>query len=203
MAVKAGKQNLNWRTNMRRSHRASLNFWSAETFLGKRDSKKLCNNTLLHRIDQDTLAVKLWSTNVITFYRNGNVMLNSGGWETVTTRDRMNSFSGLHVSFSQKGHSVNGCYRYQDGITFNGEDCLNGSYIIREALIKLLGKPIVNTPKAVEDCIAGLTVKEMELVWKKCKRDHRILAKFCSKDFLLLCINVTEVSDILEERLVV
>lgn len=186
---------------MKRTNRATMTFHSAETTLGKRESKKLCNNTYLHRIDQDTIAIKLWSTDVVTFHRNGDVVLNSGGWRTVTTRDRMNSFSGLYVSFSAKEHCVDGCYKYEDGICFNAGKCLNGSYLIRDALIDLLQKQVKNTPEAVEACIGSLTTKEMELLWKRCKRDHRLLAEFCSKDFLLLIINDPNVSDILTERL--
>lgn len=88
-------------------------------------SRKLANNTTLLRIDPSTIAVRLHSTNVITFHGDGRIVFNSGGWKTSTTKERMNSFSPAHVSQSQgtweitiDGISAN----YADGITWNGHE---------------------------------------------------------------------------------
>lgn len=70
--------------------------------LGTRESRKLQNNTYLQRRDADTLAIRLHATDVLTFKRDGRVVYDDGGWQTVTTKDRMNEF-GPALVFSDKG----------------------------------------------------------------------------------------------------
>jgi len=50
------------------------------------------NNTYAERRADGSIAVRLHATDVLTFRRNGEVVLNSGGWFTVTTKDRINQF---------------------------------------------------------------------------------------------------------------
>lgn len=57
-------------------------------------SRKLGNNTYLIR-DGEQLHVKLHATHILTFYPNGDIRLNTGGWNTVTTRARMNEYLPL------------------------------------------------------------------------------------------------------------
>lgn len=76
-------------------------FTQAEEFLAKgrkKTERKLENNTVLHRIDADTLAVRLHATDIVLIHRNGNFTLNSGGWRTVTTKARINDYSPARVS---------------------------------------------------------------------------------------------------------
>lgn len=67
--------------------------------LGKRDRRKLQNNTYLERRDNGALAVALHSTDVLTFYPSGHVTLNTGGWLTRTTADRINTYlpAGIYL----------------------------------------------------------------------------------------------------------
>lgn len=81
-----------------------LTFTKAEEFLSKgrkKSERKLSNNTVLHRTDADTLSVRLHATDVVLIHRNGNYTLNSGGWRTVTTKDRINEYSPVRV-YQQK-----------------------------------------------------------------------------------------------------
>lgn len=55
-------------------------------------NKKLANNTYLVRIDEHEVAIKLHETNILTFYDNGDIKLNSGTWRTPTTKERMNKY---------------------------------------------------------------------------------------------------------------
>lgn len=81
-----------------------MNYKGAQEMLGKRDRKKLANNTYLERRDESTIAVKLHNTDVVTFTSKGHTTYNTGGWRTVTTKERMNSFglNGWHL-WSGKG----------------------------------------------------------------------------------------------------
>jgi len=67
---------------------------------------KLGNNTYLEwepdetrGVEPEWFAVRLHSTNVVTFHADGRVVLDSGGWLTVTTKARLNDYipSGWRV----------------------------------------------------------------------------------------------------------
>lgn len=60
--------------------------------LNGRQSRKVGNNTYMQQRDEDAIAVKLHDTDVVTALRDGSVVLDSGGWKTVTTKDRMNKW---------------------------------------------------------------------------------------------------------------
>lgn len=94
-------------------------FDKLEERLGSRDSRKVGNNTYLQRRDADTLAVRLHATDVVTYRRDGSVTLNSGGWLTVTTKDRLNTWAPVPRVSSVRGRWFVGDVAYFDGITFN------------------------------------------------------------------------------------
>ena len=78
-------------------------FKDAAAHLGKRDRRKLANNTYLIRRD-DRIAVRLYETDIIAFFeRGGSMYLHSGGFRTVTTKDRMNRFQGRVRVFTERG----------------------------------------------------------------------------------------------------
>jgi len=57
--------------------------------------RKLGNNTYAERregLSAPAIAVRLHATDVLTFYQDGRVVLNTGGWKTVTTKDRINEY---------------------------------------------------------------------------------------------------------------
>lgn len=98
---------------------------TAHKRLGNRTSRKLCNNTYLKRREDDAVAIMLHQTDVVTYFADGTVILNSGGWLTVTTKDRMNRFSPLQV-WSERGvwyvalNNTGATFAYQDGLTWRG-----------------------------------------------------------------------------------
>lgn len=68
----------------------------AEKTLGRRDSKKVGNNTYMVRGD-GCIHVRLHQTNVVTYYPDGRIVLNSGGWRTPTTKDRINNWTSARI----------------------------------------------------------------------------------------------------------
>ncbi len=63
---------------------------------GRGGRKKLENNTYLHRVG-DSYAVRLHSTDVVTIHPDGTYTLDSGGWRTPTTKDRISRYSPVVV----------------------------------------------------------------------------------------------------------
>jgi hypothetical protein len=57
---------------------------------------RLGNNTYLvsytDGIQVDLIAVRLYNTEIVKFYRDGRVTLHTGGYRTVTTKERINHF---------------------------------------------------------------------------------------------------------------
>ena len=74
------------------------NYREASERLGSRDSRKLENNTYLKRFPSGDIVVRLHNTDIVTFKPDGDIVLNSGGWRTVTTKDRLNKFSPVTIA---------------------------------------------------------------------------------------------------------
>lgn len=114
-------------------------FRQADEALQGRNSarRKLMNNTYLERQEDGSIAVKLHNTDVVTYRQNGDIMLDSGGWLTVTTKGRMNEYGpqGWRV-YSQRGVWYVGdvatwddakALVYRDGMVFHLDGMVTGA----------------------------------------------------------------------------
>lgn len=75
-----------------------------ESFRNKYKGKLVANNTRLLMNYDLSISVKLHNTDIVVFDSNGDIILNTGGYYTVTTKTRMNEFlpEGYKV-FQKKG----------------------------------------------------------------------------------------------------
>lgn len=89
-----------------------LTFEIAQSLLKKRESKKLCNNTYLHRHEDGTISVRLHDTDIIVIHEDDSYDLFTGGWRTNTTKDRLNAYAPIHLS------ARNGIWYFEDGAIF-------------------------------------------------------------------------------------
>lgn len=115
-------------------------FASAEEYLSggrRKTDRPIENNTRVVRLDDDRIGVRLHNTDVVTFHRNGTTELTTGGWLTVTTKDRINRYAfpgwnrGLRIG-SDRGrwfvYALPGwrkVTRFFDGIKIRGDEILN------------------------------------------------------------------------------
>jgi len=124
-----------------------MNYLKADSLLAGRNklSRKVGNNTYLVRhsgVPGDSIHLKLHDTYIVTWYADGHVELNSGGWRTVTTKARLNEYLEGGYSISQvKGQWYLSRYRgngvhedvcmFEDGVTIaeDGETVAGGSPI--------------------------------------------------------------------------
>lgn len=74
--------------------------------------RKIENNTYARVLPEGMVAIKLHQTDVVTIFSDGRMILNSGGWQTVTTKDRINSYSNAGIS------QRNGIWYMRDGSLF-------------------------------------------------------------------------------------
>lgn len=58
--------------------------------LGNRDQKKIGNNTWLVKRNDGEVAIRLHATDILTFRPNGDVVVKTNGWTSVTTKARIN-----------------------------------------------------------------------------------------------------------------
>ena len=91
-------------------------------------SKKVGNNTFEVVYKDGTRAIRLHKTNVVTFGTD-RYTLNTGGWETYTTKDRINKYIPTGYVYQERKEwyvrTPCGVVDYYDGITFDYE----GEYI--------------------------------------------------------------------------
>lgn len=92
-------------------------------------SKFIANNTLQVEYLDGRKSIRLHTTDIVT-EKDGVITLNSGGWKTVTTKDRINSYSwenGLRKwpYISQKNHQ----WFIGDGIFYDGIQFKDGVQI--------------------------------------------------------------------------
>lgn len=71
-------------------------YQEAKERLGNRESRKLENNTYLQQRGEN-ITVKLHATDVVTYQPDGKIILDSGGWRTVTTKDRINRYAPINL----------------------------------------------------------------------------------------------------------
>lgn len=90
--------------------------------LDSKACKQPARNTLDYIAPDGTRRIRLHDTDVVTIDKRGNITLDSGGWQTVTTKDRMNQVlpSGWAV-YSNRGWLIRtpkGEFPYADGAKF-------------------------------------------------------------------------------------
>ena len=94
------------------------NYKEAREYLDKGKNRKktmerpIAHNTRIEQLDSGTIGIKFHNTFIIKYYSNelhgvkihdgDTIQLNTDGWKTVTTRERMNRFCPLHV-WTDKG----------------------------------------------------------------------------------------------------
>ena len=84
---------------------SSLYYGSLSDLISEKGSKQIGHNTIVHRIDDSTVAVKYHRTNILKISEDNTVTISTGGWETSTTKDRLNQFLGCRGFgiFQKKG----------------------------------------------------------------------------------------------------
>ena len=66
---------------------------------GKRNGKrrKVGNNTYAEILHDNSVGIMLHSTYVVKIHPDNTYTLQTGGWQTVTTKDRINQYSPVRV----------------------------------------------------------------------------------------------------------
>jgi hypothetical protein len=105
---------------------------------------KVGNNTVQVMAEDGRRIIRLHHTDILTFHPDGNITLNSGGWQSLTTKARMNAYLPAGwVVYSDRGWFIRtpkGTFTYSDGATFKGDGTpLPGTLLVmaeREGQVK-------------------------------------------------------------------
>jgi len=82
----------------------------------KKNSRKVGNNTYAEILPDGSVGIMLHSTYVVKIHPDNSATLNSGGWHTSTTKDRMNKYSPVRV-YQRKGQwYLESGEEYEDGV---------------------------------------------------------------------------------------
>ena len=120
-------------------------------------SKKIGNNTYAERREPGKIAIRLHKTDVVTHYECGSVVLNSGGWKTSTTKDRISEHSPVRIS-QHKGVWTFGygslLHTFKDGVTLKPDGTVDGAAVASdESRDKKLRKEIATFARLASEAV--------------------------------------------------
>lgn len=99
-----------------------VSYEAMNNFLGSKSQKVVGHNTTAERISEFEIGIKYHNTYIIKIDPTDIITVNSGGWDTKTTKERLNQFlSCRNVHISQKKfkwtiHGINDSLEYIDGM---------------------------------------------------------------------------------------
>ena len=73
-------------------------YWDAFIDKGKNKvDRPIGSNTRVHRNSDGSIGIRLHATDIVTFYDDGRFSIDTGGWNSTVTRDRINTYSLARV----------------------------------------------------------------------------------------------------------
>lgn len=100
----------------------NLDFDSLDNYLGKKDQRPLGYETVLRKINDHNIAIRHYRTDILRIDHANIITVDVNGWETKTTKDRLNQFlrcKNVFISQAKRVwtiHGSNGSFPYQDGM---------------------------------------------------------------------------------------
>lgn len=106
-----------------------MTYQNAMATLGGESEVKIAHNTYLVRRG-DGIAIRLYSTDIITIHDDNTYTLNVGKWKTVTTKNRLNSY--LPFKIHQKDYQwFIGTLPFENGMRLTPEGVLCNEVMAR------------------------------------------------------------------------
>jgi hypothetical protein len=83
----------------------------------KRNTRKVGNNTYAEILPDGSVGIALHGTTVVCIHPDNSATLNTGGWYTITTKDRINQYSPVRVYQRKREWYLDDGTPYTDGVT--------------------------------------------------------------------------------------
>lgn len=96
--------------------REGYNFFKAQRLLNGRDQKKIGNNTWAIKNEDGSISIRLHQTNILTFRSDNTCVYQTNGWQTSTTKNRINEYAPVPVYQKDYQWYFWGGEKYVDGI---------------------------------------------------------------------------------------
>jgi hypothetical protein len=99
-----------------------MDYNSLDEELGNRDKKKIGYETIIRRVNDFTIAIKHYNTDILKIDMTNIIKVNTSGHWSVTTKDRLNQFLGCVDVYIRQRKGIwyivgdNGEFNYEDGI---------------------------------------------------------------------------------------
>ena len=100
-----------------KSYKDAKAFLDAGKTEESRHRRKLEYETYIQLKANGDICITLWCTEVVTYRPDGSCVLNSGGWRTPTTKDRINRYGPVGVWQDRGVWYLPGSVVFEDGIT--------------------------------------------------------------------------------------
>lgn len=169
-------------------------YYKAQSILKGRDERKIANNTRLIKQSEDSISIRHWSTDIITFYQDGRILIDTNGYHTVTTIARLNAYLPRYRIGSDRGSMViydseTGVdYEYNDGMIINADGSVTGLPRICGRLNTWYSvhkiEKTVETREQVIEAIQTMSLEDLMSVWKRLRKDRYLIAEHCQSNFL-------------------
>jgi len=123
-------------------------------------SRPIANNTKVIGMPNESIGIKLHDTIIIEILENDSVILNSGGWRIITTKDRINRFAGRGINVWQNKkiwYVICGkrTVPFADGMIITWRGTIKYAGKNPDALLKLDKKAVAYCKKFIELFLAG------------------------------------------------
>lgn len=92
-------------------------------------SKFVDRNTLEITYNNGDRAIRLHDTDIAIFKINGDIILNTGGWKTTTTKDRLNKFTPFSISQNKGIWYINDIIVFYDGMILDNKGKLKSKIV--------------------------------------------------------------------------
>jgi len=95
-----------------------VTYHDAAEYLGRKTSRPLPGpSTRIERRDDDRIAVRYHQTDVVTYHDDGRIVLDSGGYQTATTKTRINDYAPVSLWQRRGNWFLNDGEPFADGVT--------------------------------------------------------------------------------------
>jgi hypothetical protein len=112
--------------------------------INSQESRVIDNNTIRYVDAHGNTIIRLHLTDIIIIKKNGDVVLNSGGWKTVTTKSRMNEYQNVaQVVQAKSVWYVKSRTGYDESIFYDGIEIKADGMIVNPEVY-------TDTPKTIK-----------------------------------------------------
>ena len=171
-----------------------LTYDKAFCALGSKNEVKIGHNTWICRRDDGDVAVKYHYTDIVTFHPDYSITVRTGGWDTSTTRGRLN-----HRVYSISGgiiEDVEGtAYWLNSTVEINSKGMITNDIPIFVEKLRTYLKVDLSTMAEAKQVIREMDLTQVEKVWGKFRGERAFLARNCVETFLPLALASSKSGD--------